>query len=167
MRIYFLPHLCLIIKACIHVGLSERYLRFALKARIVAQRHIRASAQHFFVHLRRNPVIRIHKGYIFPGGGTESGIACGRSSAVGLVDHLHPRVLLRIPVTESGAGVCGAIVHKDQFKICERLVKNAVHALLQIFLGIVDWNNDTDFWHSFLPSLSFADKKHFYKLRNC
>ena len=150
MRIYFLPHLRLIIKACVHVGLSEGHLRFALKTYIVAQCYIRAGLQHFFVHFRRDPVIRIHKGHILPGGGAKPGIPCRSRASVGLMDHLHPRILLRIPITESGAGVCGAVVHKDQLKICERLAKNAVHALLQIFLGIVDWNNDTDFWHDSL-----------------
>ena len=150
MRIYFLPHLCLIIKACIHVGLGKGRLRFTLKTHIIAQRHIRVGAQHFFIHLRRDPVVRIHEGHVVPGGRANPGISRRRSSAVGLVDHLHPCILLCIPITESGAGVCGAIVHKDQLKICECLPENAVHALLQIFLGIVDRDDDTDFWHDFL-----------------
>ena len=88
------------------------------------------SYYHCAVHICVDKIITINKCNPLASSNLYSTVACGRQACICLMNHLHPRVLLRIPVTDCRAAVRGAVVHKDQLKICERLAKNAVHALL-------------------------------------
>ena len=57
------------------------------------------------IHIRLDPVVAVHKAYILPFCHPQTGLPRGHQAAVGLMHHLHPRVLAGIGITNGRAVV--------------------------------------------------------------
>ena len=71
-----------------------------------------------------------------------------------ILDAYSKEILRRVLIAECRAAVGRTIIHQNQFNIGECLAQHALHTLLQIFFGIVNRNDNTDFRHMTYLALS-------------
>ena len=74
----------------------------------------------------------------------QSGVLRLRDATIRLVDNAHAIVSPLVFVQNHRAGIGGAVVHEDDFQMLVRLPKNRIHAVTQVFLGVVHRHDDRD-----------------------
>ena len=74
----------------------------------------------------------------------QSGVLRLRDATIRLVDNAHAIVSPLVFVQNHRAGIGGAVVHEDDLQMLVRLPKNRIHAVTQVFLGVVHRNDDRD-----------------------
>ena len=111
----------------------------------LAKRHIRRilrdRCRKAGIHIRLDPVVAVYKAYILPFCHPQTGLPCGHQAAVGLMHHLHPRVLADIGITNGRAVVRRAVIHQHNIQVRVSLGQNTVHALTKIGFHFIYGNN--------------------------
>ena len=87
-------------------------------------------------------IIRINKKDVFTFCILHAGISGCGFTCVGLMECDDPLVMLCALFTYLAGLVCTSIINKDQFEIRECLLKDTVHALMQILFSIINRNNN-------------------------
>lgn len=91
-------------------------------------------------------VIRIHKSYPFPSCHRKTDIPCRTYTLVVLMYNQNPVVFLCIAVTYSGAAICTAIIHENDFYVSLFLPLYALNAFGKVIFCIVYRDYNTALW---------------------
>ena len=99
------------------------------------------------VSFDRSVIIGINEGDVFTCGDIEARVACVAEAAVLFVHDFYSRVFLCVFVTQLRAIVWRAIVNHNYLNVIQSLIKQRLHATVEILLYVVNWNNYTNFRH--------------------
>ena len=89
-----------------------------------------------------HPIIRVYECDIFTFCNIQTIIPCGDHTAICLMNDLYSAVFLSIVVAYMRTEVTASVINKDELEICERLREDALYASSQIFLCIVNRNDN-------------------------
>ena len=92
--------------------------------------------------VRLKIIVSIHKGDVFAGGDSQTGVSGGGGTGVGLMDHPDAAILPGISVADGTAPIRGAVIDQDDLQLPVCLGEDAFDAFFQIGFDPVNRNND-------------------------
>ena len=92
--------------------------------------------KHFYLPFMEYVIIIRHRNPL-PCGYFQPSISGIPVSAIFLVYHMYPAVILGIPVTYGAACIRGTVINQDDFQVPVALVHDAVHTFPQIFFRVI------------------------------
>ena len=103
-------------------------------------------------------IIMVAESDIFPLCYFQCCISCITDSSIFLMNHHNTFILTRIFITPFRATISGTVIHQNQFKLFQTLIKNTFNSCIQIFTGIINRHDYRYFNHISHISLSKHEK---------
>ena len=117
-----------------------------------------------FQSIRQNKIVAVDKVNVLAASVLNAGVARGTESEIFFVAHDFYLVIAAVKSLAKRNGIVGrGVVHQNNFKVLKRLIQNAVDALLNINLDIVNGHNHRNFRVSFhnITSENILSQKNF------
>lgn len=113
-------------------------------------------AEKSFVEIWIDVIVRIREADVFSSGKSNSRITRFRRACVHLLNHFDPRIASSVFFKDCERAVGRAVVHANDFDVAKRLVDDGIQASAQIFLHVVDGDNDGNERNIFYSTKNFC-----------